>query len=328
MKNNVFLFTWEDRFLALKDLKKWKTAFITKYWAENVFEFKSDNFDSWDILNAIFSWWLFVTKKLVIVHWFPKDSSSDLKISEAKIKPFEEKLLQMFDTISDDCILIFVSFSPDKRTKFYKFLSTNASQKTYDKLNKPWLSSFVKETFWSELDKEIVDYIINLVWTDMFSLYNESYKLKFYVDYNKTKLTKKIIDDVVFSQSSINAFDILDNIFVNKSAALEIIRSLQSKWYEEFQFLWMLQWWTKALINIMDCVSLWMENDSKWIASKLGLHPFVVAKNLSSAKRLLWTSYKIKDFFKKLMEMDYSIKTWRLPIELFWLEIKKEIISL
>lgn len=327
MKNNVFLFTWEDRFSALNEIKRWKTSFISKYWAENVFEFKTDNFDGWDILNSIFSWWLFVNKKLVIIYWFPKDTSWDLKLTESKTKLFEEKITESFDTIPDDCIVVFVSFSPDKRTKFFKFLSTNANIKNFEKLNKPWLVAFVKDNLMIDVDKSAIDYFIDVVWTDMFSLFNESIKLRTYAKHHKTNISQNMIDNVVFSQTSINAFDILDSIFVDKSKAFKLIAKLKQKWYDEFSFLWMLQWWTKALINIMDSVNNWLE-DSKIISSKLWLHPFVVAKNLSSAKRLMPKYWIITNFFKQLVEIEYSIKTWKLPIEIFWLEINKSIIWL
>jgi hypothetical protein len=47
----------------------------------------------------------------------PKDTYPENKISESKYKTFEEKIINNFNNISEDVILIFVSFVPDKRTK-------------------------------------------------------------------------------------------------------------------------------------------------------------------------------------------------------------------
>lgn len=76
----------------------------------------------------------------------------------------------------------------------------------------------------------------------------------------------------------------------------------------------------------MDFYKRW-ENSSKDLASKLGLHPFVVLKNLKLMPKLVEKEFAIRQFYKWLIELDLSVKTWRLPAEIFWLEIKNLILK-
>jgi DNA polymerase III delta subunit len=47
--------------------------------------------------------------------------------------------------ISQDVLLIFVSYSPDKRSKLFKYLSENVNVKKFDKLSGTKLKEFILE---------------------------------------------------------------------------------------------------------------------------------------------------------------------------------------
>ncbi|MFZ5341035.1 MAG: hypothetical protein ACOZBL_00195 [Patescibacteria group bacterium] len=53
--------------------------------------------------------------------------------------------------------------------------------------------------------------------------------MRTYAKHHKTNISQNMIDNVVFSQTSINAFDILDSIFVDKSKAFKLIAKLKQK---------------------------------------------------------------------------------------------------
>ena len=62
----------------------------------------------------------------------------------------------------------------------------------------------------------------------MFSIYNELTKLRIYCKKNNiSKIDKKIIDDLVYEQSMINSFDILDSMLFDRSKTLRMIENLQ-----------------------------------------------------------------------------------------------------
>lgn len=326
MRSNIFLFSWEEKFLVYQEISKWKKSFAAKYWAENIFDYKSDDINPADIMNSIFSWWLFVTRKLLFIWWLPKDTDSDNKINESKYKIIEDKILEKFEQIPDDVVVVFVSFTPDKRTKAYKFISINSNLKVFDKLSEKDQRKFAKDILWDLISDTDLDYFFTKIWSNVFSINNESIKLKIYAEYNKIKVSKQVIDDVVFNQSDVNTFDILDKMFFDKKATISLIEWVQKNWWDNFQFLWMLYWWLKAVIQIMDFYKRW-ENSSKDLASKLGLHPFVVLKNLKLMPKLIDKEFAIRQFYRWLVELDLSVKTWKLPAEMFWLEIKNLILK-
>ncbi len=327
MKKNIFLFNWQEKFLLYEELKKRKKAFAEKYGIDNIFEFKSNEINVWEIFNAIFSGGLFVSKKLIIIFGIPKDTDTDNKITESKYTEFETKFMNNFESIPDDVIICFVSFTPDKRIKLYKFLSENITLKNYEKLKESELRNFIKQKLGDSIWTEEIQYFIELVGDDLFFISNEINKLSFFAREKNTKISKKIIDEVVYPKAVINSFTILDNMFFDKKRTLDLLQNIQDNWWDNFQFLWMLYWGLKAVIQIIDFVERGIK-ESKTIAEKLKLHPFVVAKNMKIIDKLITKKDNIKNMFEKLIMLDYNIKTWKVPQEIFWLEIKNIIISI
>lgn len=325
MKQNIFLFTWEEKFLLYQELGKRKKSFLEKYWWENIFEFKSDDINVAEIFNAIFSWWLFVSKKLIIIFWLPKDTDKDNSVPASKYNDFEQKLVDSFQTIPDSVVLVFVSFTPDKRLKTYKFLAENINIKEFPKLNENRLKDFAKSIL-KDISQSDLDYLVSQVWDNMFGIYNESNKLKIYSQEKWTKIDKDMIDNIIYPQAMINSFELLDKMFFDKKRSLQILENMREKWADTFQFLWMLYWWLKSVLQMIDLYSDWMTS-SKDLASKIWVHPFVVAKNMKIIDKLLPKQSKIKEFFEKLIYLDYNIKTWKIPAEIFWLEIKNIIMK-
>lgn len=327
MKKNLFLFNWQEKFLVYEELKRRKKSFTEKYWADNIFEFKSNEINVWTIFNAIFSWWLFVSKKLIIIFGIPKDTDSENKINEAKYTEFENKFMNSVENLSEDVILCFVSFTPDKRLKLYKFLAENVSIKTYDKLKEAELKLFIKQKLGDLIWPDELQYFIELVWDDLFFVSNEINKLFFYCKEKNTKITKKVIDQIVYPKAIVNSFAILDSMFFDKKKTLDLLQTIQDTWWDHFQFLGMLYWWLRAVIQIIDLAERGIK-DNKILAEKLKLHPFVIAKNMKSIDKLITKKDKIIEMFNLLINLDYNIKTWRIPQEIFWLEIKTIIIWL
>lgn len=325
MKQNVFLFTGEETYLLYDSLKKRKISFEEKYGKGNIFQYRWDDVEPWNIMNSIFWGGLFVSRKLIIIYWLPKDGSEENKFSDVKYKDLEEKIIYNFERIPTDIVLVIVSFSPDKRTKWFKFFSTNCVVKQFDKLDGKWIKEFGRNCFNWLIDDKILDYFLGKIWTDFFSIKNESIKLMLYAEKNNLKIDKQMIDYIIFSQIETNSFDVLDKMFFEKEKTLNLINELQVKWSDQFQFLGMLYWWLKIVLQLIDFYNKW-EKSSKELASKMKVHPFVIIKNLKIIDRLVSKEQEIKIFFQNLIMLDSWIKSWIIPSELFWLEIKKIIL--
>lgn len=323
MKKNVILFTWEEKFLLLKDLRLWKKKFEEKYWKWNIFSHFANDLDVWEVKNNIRSSWLFVSNKLVIIYWIPKDTSPDNNISwDSNYKTLEEFLINDFEKISDETVVFLVSYSPDKRTKWYKFFSSNCVVKSYDLLKEKEIVKFVWDRIWTKvISNDVIDYFLEKVWTDLFAIDNELCKLEQYTEYKKVKIDKNLVDDICIEQSFIESFKVIDTMLTDPIKSIKLIDKLHNEWENELQFMWLIYWTLKSTLSILDLYESWLTG-WKEIASELKLHPFVVMKTIKMIKRYKENKQSLIDFFNKLILLDSDIKTWIRSSSNFWLEIK------
>ncbi|MEI6773957.1 MAG: hypothetical protein WCL18_03990, partial [bacterium] len=139
-----------------------------------------DNLDIAQIKQAIYSSGLFTTKKLIIVNGLPQDAIT--KFDEEKtqqLQLFIDSLIKMEGKIPTDSLLVFVSSTPDKRLKLYKFLEKNATVKIFDQLKNNDLESFVKrELIGCSIDRSMIQYFLTKVGSDLYRIWFECDKLK------------------------------------------------------------------------------------------------------------------------------------------------------
>ncbi len=320
--SNKFLFTGEEPYMLHQELHKWKAAFLGKYGEQGLFHFTSDELDHGPIMQAILSGGMFTTKKLIIISWIPKDNTPSNKASAKSSERLEAALMKNWETLPEDSVVVLVSYKPDKRTKGYKFFANNSDVKEFKPLKEIELINFVKQRLGELVTSDIATLLVATVGTSLFHIANECDKLQIYAEYHKLKkLTPKDIESIVYAQSEINSFSILDNFFTNKKKTLELITKAQSQNQDMFQFLGMLYRWLKLVIQLVDQYRSGVTS-GKEIASNIKMHPFAVAKQYSNIKSLNEHFTEIIKLYHSLLELDVSIKTWTLPPEAFWIEIK------
>ena len=74
---------------------------------------------------------------MIVIYGIPTDSDTSNKLPAAEISSFAEEFITKIATITPDTFVVFVSYKPDKRTKFYKYLEKNATVKLFEK-PAPW----------------------------------------------------------------------------------------------------------------------------------------------------------------------------------------------
>lgn len=306
----LFLFTWEEKFLLDQQLEKWKKAFIKKYGSNNFYSFQEDNFDTEKIASLLLWWWLFDEKKFIIIKWVPKDTF--IKIPQQNLQKLEEFISNNIDHFSQEDVIVFVSYKPDKRTKFYKFLANHpkVEVKEFKLLNEKQLLSFLTSNY--PISLEDAKYLIEKVWTNLYMLNNELNKILKVSD----KITKQLIDLYVIKNVQQDAFLLLEKIH-DKNTTMQILSNLEEMWEDFFKVLWLLYWNFKNVILVKEQQLLW--ENSKTISQKLSLHPFVVSKILKQNHDI----QKIKGIFNRLLELDLSIKSWKISSELGYLYLKR-----
>ena len=167
MASNVFLFTWENKYSLDKELKRRKDSFLEKYWNDSVFIFNSENRDNWNITQNIFWWWLFSTKKLIILRWVPVSGERQTWFDSEILNDFIDKFTKSIDLIPADNLIVFLSYNPDKRWRLYKFLEKNAQIKEFKKMWWIELKNLIRNELWEiKISENVMTYFIDKVWED------------------------------------------------------------------------------------------------------------------------------------------------------------------
>lgn len=304
----ILFFTWEERYLIDKKIEKWKKVFKQKYQSSNIYIFWEWNFNLDNIKQALLWWWLFDDKKFIIIKWAPKDSYT--KINTSNLDSLNNFLQKNIENINKENVVVFISYKPDKRTKFYKFLSKNSDVKEHKLFNEKKLLEYIEKTFW--VNNDLAKYILEKIGNNLFNIHNELEKILKIND----KITKELIDKYVNISIEQDSFWLLDNL-QNQKKFIEKLNNLQQNKEDFFKILWLLYWNLRNIILVLEQKQAWLS--SKEIASKIGAHPFVVWKILKNYNN----SSNFKKLFSNLIDIDYSIKNWKIDSSLWYLYLKK-----
>jgi len=330
MLSNVFLFTWEEKYLLDKEISRRKQNFAEKFGKEAIFAFNNENFDLGHVKQAIFAGGLFVSKKLIIIQWIPTDGDISNKIWAEVSESLTNEIIEKEGQIPADTILMFVSYKPDKRGRLYKFLEKNATVKMFEKLSGIELKNFVKnELKWLGIDYDTIDYFLLKVGNNLYNIINECEKIRIWNSLGNRaweKITTEVIDLVVCGQTTINNFAFFDNFFDRQHENLKIIDKIQEEWTNRNLFMGSLYRWLRMYIHMIDLYDQGI-TDSKTIASMLKQNPYAIAKNLKNIKKMQEKKTYIKKFFSSLIVLDNKIKSGKIPDSYFRLWVKKMIMD-
>ena len=327
MNQNIFLFTGQETYLLDKELFRRKEWFLQKYGPDSVFSFTLDNLDIAQIKQAIYSSWLFTTKKLILVNWLPLDATTKLwEEATNQLQLFVDSLIKAEGRIPDDSLLVFISSTPDKRLRLYKFLEKKATVKEFVQLKHNDLEQFVKrELSDCDIDHPTIQYFLTKVWSDLYRIWFECDKLKTRTTIKQQKhIDETMIDLIVFGQVETDSFALLKTLFTDKFQAIKILEKIQNWWADRNQFAGMLYRALKFYIFMLDLDEMGV-TDTKNIASFLKMNPWQVKNEYAKIWLLKANKKNIEKFYSELILLDSGIKSWRFPDTYFWLGIKKLI---
>lgn len=333
MLSNIFLFTGEEKYLLYQELKRWMDSFVQKYWTEALFVYKTDEFNLESLRQGLYSGWLFVQKRMIVVYGLPLDGDLSNKLSASIVQQFSDEFLQRNGIIDPETLLIFVSYKPDKRTKFYNFLKKELDPKIGIKEFWPLKPSELKQIIrqktpqlqWSE---SVLDVFLTKTGSSLFHIQNELDKLVLSAQVKNTaEILEKDIDLITFGMTEANNFAFFDTLFLDKQKALRLVARLQEEGENRNAFAGTLYWGLKNWIFILDCFEQNIK-DSKIITSMLKVHPFVVSKSLKNIDVLSRNKKGIISFYTWLIDLENDIKNGKKSDFNFWLDVKRMVNTL
>ncbi len=327
MLQNVYLFTGQETYLLDKELFRRKEWFLQKFWPDSVFSFSLDNLDIAQIKQAIYSSGLFTTKKLILINGLPLDTTTKLgEEKSGQLQLFVDAFTKTEGKIPDDSLLVFISPTPDKRLKLYKFLEKNASIKEFNQLKNNDLEQFVKHELNDCLiDHPTIQYLLSKVGSDLYRIRFECDKLKTRTSIKQQKkIDEAMIDLIVFGQIETDSFTLLKTLFTDKRKAIQVVEKIQNGWADRNQFAGMLYRAMKFYLFMIDLDESGI-TDSKDISSFLKMNPRQVKNEYAKISVLKANKKNIENFYTWLIDLDTDIKSWKIPDTYFRLGIKKLI---
>ena len=321
----IYLFTWENTYTLTKELKRWKDWFAEKNGSESVFVFNRENWDYGQIKQIIFSGGFFVTNKLVILEWIPLDTEKSNAIKADEIEKVAEDIMNY--PLPGEVLLIFVSYKPDKRSRFYKRFDSNATVKSFPLLNERELPSFVSQE-WKDLNfsSAVVDALIKKVWNDQFRLASEVDKLRYRKQYYSKEITPEVVDQVCFWMIDEDVFKLLELAIIKPEMAVKSIKSMQESWIDWNVLNGSFAWGLRNYLFVLDYAEHWI-TDSKQIAGELKQNPWVITNIVKKLPQLKEKKNLIKDLFKSIVDIDYDIKSGNAQPETYFFTIKKVLLQ-
>lgn len=258
---------------------------------------------------------LFEDKKLIIVDNSYIFTGSTIKDEK---KDNVEDLLDYFEHINPDCILIFIVHNEklDERKKIVKVLKKIATVKSFSKVSSP--NDYAKDLLKDyNIEPAIIRLLIDRVGTDLGILEQEINKIKIYKNDDKL-ITKEDVIELTSKNVEIDIFDLIDKI-VNKDKehALEIYYEMLKRNEEPIKILIILANQFRIMYQAKELYQKGYSGND--IASLLNIHPYRIKLALEKTH-----SYKSETLLKNLSslaDLDYNIKVGNkdaaLGLELF-----------
>jgi DNA polymerase-3 subunit delta len=209
--------------------------------------------------------------------------------------------------------LILIEDKPDKRTKTYKWLQKHAEVREYVLLQQYQAEQWVERTY--TLDRSLAKFIVEYVGTDQWRLVNEMKKVQLSGQKPSEALLRKLVEPTPQATS----FEVLDAAFAGNREALENSLATVVRTEDPYMFFGLLASQVYAIALMHSAETEGVEH----IARQTGLHPFVLKKVSSLARRL--RHKQLVRLSEQLAELDMHLKS--RPIEP-WQQIRSMLLSL
>ena len=294
----------EDSFRLQQRLNFLKQGFIKKYDSTglSVEVLDGENLKIEDFRKAVLSQGLLSKKRFIIIKNIFKVSAS-----------VKENIIDIWDEISDDVILVFTAKKiPGNEKVLSKKLKKADKVEVYNPLKGMQIHRFVQQEIkklGGTIDRDAENYLVQAIGDDLWRMSQEINKL---VNFNK-RVNLQMVEEFVPSALDDNIFNFTDALSQkNSSLALKLLHDQLKSGANEFFLITMIARQIKILLQVKETKG-----------QGLDLHPFVIKKALVQINK--FSSNQLKSLLNKLIDIDLKIKTSqaepRVLLDLFVLEV-------
>lgn len=212
---------------------------------------------------------LFAPEQLVVIE------------SADAVKDTWEKLVEYMPEVNDSTEVMLIAPRADKRTKLYKWLQKNGDIVTATLLDGPalvgWLQAEAREAGF-ELSAELARYIIDYAGADQWQLRHDTQKLAL----ANLPVTRELIRDILIPQPQASAFELLDAALGGRKEGIDELLAGVKANEDPYRFFGLLANQVYALVVVAAAGN----RSPDVIAKETALHPFVVRKTATLARKL------------------------------------------
>ena len=232
-------------------------------------------------------------------------ASSRLVIIEAlgANKALSTKIPDMLKRIPNTTVAVFYDPNPDKRTVYYKTLSTAGKRVEFLPPTQPALQRWVGEQVAAgggSIDRPAMNKLLDLAGEDQWRLSGEIAKL---LDYSSVISVESVNELVVPSQTE-TIFVLIEAMTAgNTQEALQTYDRLRSSGENEMLILNMVVWQLRNLLLAKTAGKI----SPPELAKTAGMSPYVAGKML--ARRHNFSEERLKTAFIAAVNTDYGIKS-------------------
>lgn len=305
MASHLFFFTGANSRDLNDKLRYWQQEFKKKY-GDNTIEVFDDvtekNFQH--LINTLETPPFLAERRMVVIKGLPTppDTKSSLDL---------EPLQQSLETLSETSLVIFVSQSPDKRTRFYKYLSKQAQAEAFPVPQGAELLSWLAKRFQQSQRR------ISPAAAQMMAYYCAGDVDRLALEVEKLSLIEageireEDVARLVSPSPEAKVFKMLD--LIGKGTLADVLSELQQLLHSGEEIMMVFAMIVRQLRLLLQVRSLLDRSTSpQEIQRRLKLAPFQVGMLMKQAR--LFSLQQLRDAYRQLAQMDYQIKTGKIPM--------------
>lgn len=293
----IYTFTWNSDFLISEEVKRWKKGFIEKHSEFNIIYVKeNEEIDINALKENILVEDIFGEKKLIIIE------KRDTEDKKNKKDDFWEDLLKILENKSENNIVVFSYFSPDKRKKFYKNIIKISKEVKEFNLDENSIRDYLLSKYAWKIDAAAINLLIFYKSNNIRKIISEIEKLLILKNFIK----REDIEKNIFPEIEEDFFEII-NLILNKEKKL-VVQKIRTKLEQVDIF----SFYNGILANLR--INIFILKLKKEKLSKQKINEIL---NLWNRAFLIDKTYKInfseaKKLYENLVKIDKDMKTWKL----------------
>lgn len=286
----IILLTGTNAFALRQTLDTLVGNFLHKNGAHALERVDGETFDEQRLPELLQGGSLFAAERLVLL----RDASKNKSLWEA--------LGEWTDRVPKEVVLVLIESAPDKRTRTYKQLQKHGRIQDFADMSEPelarWASKVAAEQG-ATLEPRVATHLVQQVGTDQWRLSNELQKL---IAYNPI-ITVESINTMIEPNPQATAFELLDAALAgNATKTYQIIARLKTN-EDPYKLFGLLV----SQVQTLALVASAQGKPAEAIAKEAGIHPFVVRKMQSAARRI--QGARLKEVIAAVARTDTHMKS-------------------